>query len=89
MAELERRSAAAMTDALGVLHHQTNVLDRVSWTPGRVLFGVAVTSGSFPLGRICSKRRRTASRDVSMPRSGTSRMGIVVFDSAGYITRKL
>ncbi|WP_146770202.1 hypothetical protein [Mesorhizobium hawassense] len=42
-------SVAAVTDALGrVLNHQANALDLVSPTPGRVLFGVAVTIRFLP-----------------------------------------
>jgi 4-hydroxy-4-methyl-2-oxoglutarate aldolase len=46
---VERVKAADLVDAMGRLHrHRCHVLDLVSPTPGRVLFGPAVTISYFP-----------------------------------------
>lgn len=45
--------AADLVDALGRLHrHRSHILDMVSPTPGRVLFGPAVTISYFPTCRL-------------------------------------
>src|ERR1700743_1214937 len=53
LSELARRVRTAdVVDALGRLHqHRSDLLDLVSPTPGRVLFGPAVTISYFPACR--------------------------------------
>ena len=53
LSELARRVRTAdVVDAMGRLHqHRSDLLDLVSPTPGRVLFGPAVTISSFPTCR--------------------------------------
>jgi regulator of RNase E activity RraA len=83
---LERPSVAAVTDALGrVLRHRANVLDLVSPTPDRVLFGVAITIRFLPY------REDLFQEDVnSFARCFYAAIGnephgkVVVLDSAGY-----
>jgi 4-hydroxy-4-methyl-2-oxoglutarate aldolase len=46
---VDRVSSAALVDAMGRFHrHRCHILDLVSPTPGRVLFGPAVTISFFP-----------------------------------------
>jgi 4-hydroxy-4-methyl-2-oxoglutarate aldolase len=48
-ADLEGLKCADLVDAMGRLHrHRCHILDLVSPTPGRVLFGPAVTISYFP-----------------------------------------
>ena len=50
---LKQVKAASLVDAMGRLHrHRCHILDLVSPTPGRVLFGPAITISYFPS---CSK----------------------------------
>lgn len=83
----ERPSAAALTDALGrVLHHQANVLDLVSPTPGRVLFGVAVTIRFLPYREDLFQKEANSFARCFYAAIGDEPHGkVVVFDSAGYI----
>jgi 4-hydroxy-4-methyl-2-oxoglutarate aldolase len=49
VASIEGLSTANLVDAMGRLHrHRCHILDLVSPTPGRVLFGPAVTVSYFP-----------------------------------------
>lgn len=82
----ERPSVAAVTDALGrVLHHQANVLDLVSPTPGRVLFGVAVTIRFLPYREDLFQAEVNSFARCFYAAIGNEPQGkVVVFDSAGY-----
>lgn len=77
---------AAVTDALGrVLHHQANVLDLVSLTPGRVLFGVAVTIRFLPYREDLFQAEVNSFARCFYAAIGNEPQGkVVVFDSAGY-----
>ncbi len=81
-----RPSVAAVTDALGrVLHHQANVLDLVSPTPGRVLFGVAVTIRFLPYREDLFQDEANSFARCFYAAIGNEPQGkVVVFDSAGY-----
>lgn len=82
----ERPSVAAVTDALGrVLHHQATVLDLVSPTPGRVLFGVAVTIRFLPYREDLFQVDANSFARCFYAAIGDEPQGkVVVFDSAGY-----
>lgn len=82
----ERPSVAAVSDALGrVLHHQATVLDLVSPTPGRVLFGVAVTIRFLPYREDLFQEDANSFARCFYAAIGDEPQGkVVVFDSAGY-----
>ncbi|GLQ56106.1 RraA family protein [Devosia nitrariae] len=82
----ERPSVAAVTDALGrVLHHRANVLDLVSPTPGRVLFGVAVTIRFLPYREDLFQEEVNSFARCFYAAIGNEPQGkVVVFDSSGY-----
>jgi 4-hydroxy-4-methyl-2-oxoglutarate aldolase len=81
-----RPSVAAVTDALGrVLHHQANVLDLVSPTPGRVLFGVAATIRFLPYREDLFQEEANSFARCFYAAIGNEPQGkVIVFDSAGY-----
>jgi 4-hydroxy-4-methyl-2-oxoglutarate aldolase len=82
----ERPSVAAVTDALGrVFHHEANVLDLVSPTPGRVLFGVAVTIRFLPYRKDLFQEEANSFARCFYAAIGNEPHGkVVVLDSAGY-----
>ncbi|MER9432526.1 RraA family protein [Mesorhizobium sp. M0408] len=82
----ERPSVAAVTDALGrVLNHQANALDLVSPTPGRVLFGVAVTIRFIPYRDDLFQEEANSFARCFYAAIGNEPQGkVIVFDSAGY-----
>jgi 4-hydroxy-4-methyl-2-oxoglutarate aldolase len=82
----ERPSVAAVTDALGrVLNHQANALDLVSPTPGRVLFGVAVTIRFLPYRDDLFQEEANSFARCFYAAIGNEPQGkVIVFDSAGY-----
>ena len=81
-------SVAAVTDALGrVLHHQANVLDLISPTPGRVLFGVAVTIRFLPYREDLFEEAANSFARCFYAAIGNEPHGkVVVFDSSGYVS---
>lgn len=83
---LRLAGVAALTDAMGrVLDHEANVLDLVSPTPGRVLFGVAATVRFLPyradrFSEDATNFARCFYAAIEDEPSGK----VVVIDSAGY-----
>lgn len=84
---LKRPSVAAVTDALGrVLGQQANVLDLISQTPGRVLFGAAVTIRFLPFREDLFQDDANSFARCFYEAVGNEPKGkVVVFDSAGYV----
>jgi 4-hydroxy-4-methyl-2-oxoglutarate aldolase len=80
-------SVAAVTDALGrVLHHQANVLDLISPTRGRVLFGVAVTIRFLPYREDLFQEAANSFARCFYAAIGKEPHGkVVVLDSSGYV----
>lgn len=84
---LERPSVAAVTDATGrILRHQAHVLDLISPTPGRVLFGVAVTIRFIPYREDLFKEEVNSFARCFYDAIGDEPHGkVIVFDSAGSV----
>jgi hypothetical protein len=67
---------ADLVDAMGRMHrHRCHILDLVSPTPGRTLFGQAVTISYSRVAQRTSTAGATPSRISSTRRSATSRPG--------------
>jgi 4-hydroxy-4-methyl-2-oxoglutarate aldolase len=65
---------ADLVDAMGRMHrHRCHILDLVSPTPGRILFGPAVTISYFPSCSAALDPSATTSRTSSTRRSATRR----------------
>lgn len=79
-------SVAAVTDALGrLLHHQANVLDLISPTPGRVLFGIAVTIRFLPFREDLFQDEANSFARYFYDAIGNEPRGkVIVVDSGGY-----
>lgn len=78
---------AAVADALGrILQQQSNVLDLISPTPGRVLFGVAVTIRFLPFREDLFGDGANSFAQCFYEAIGNEPRGkVVVLDSAGYV----
>jgi 4-hydroxy-4-methyl-2-oxoglutarate aldolase len=69
----------------GLLNHQANALDLVSPTPGRVLFGVAVTIRFLPYRDDLFQEEANSFARCFYAAIGNEPQGkVIVFDSAGY-----
>lgn len=77
---------AALTDALGrISNHEANVLDLVSPTPGRVLFGVAATVRFLPYrGDLFGESTTNFARCFYSAIQDAPAGKVIVVDSAGY-----
>lgn len=82
----ERPSVAAVTDALGrVFSHRASVLDLISPTRGRVLFGTAVTIRFLPFREDLSQADANSFARCFYEAIGNEPTGkVIVVDSAGY-----
>jgi 4-hydroxy-4-methyl-2-oxoglutarate aldolase len=77
---------ADLVDAMGRLHrHRCHVLDLVSPTPGRVLFGAAVTISYFPSGSASLDPQRYNFANLFLEAVGDQPAGkVLVLASNGY-----